>query len=211
MLIARFVTSNISWGVWKIEESVADMSLLLNYDYKTDPHLKIISNEEKLSEKLAVRILLKELTGTHFLINYTDSGKPFLNNDNFEISFSHTNGYVAVAISETKGIKMGIDIEKISDKVKKVEAKFINETEYIDRENETIHLLLHWSAKESIYKAINKKGIDFRNDITVRKFSIRKTATFEAESCILPNRLFEILYETTDNYVLTLAYLKKEA
>lgn len=208
MLTSKTEENNILCGIWKIEESIQELySILNNSMYETDTHLQNISNKEILREKLAVRALLKHLLNSDINIEYSETGKPCLKNSNLQISISHTRGYAAVAISVKNNI--GIDIEKISDKVEKVRSKFINSNEYISEKNELTHLLLHWSAKESIYKALNQEGVELKEDVSIDHFTPQNSGLMTASTQNLANNMFfEIKYIVCKEYVLTLAYIK---
>ncbi len=114
------------------------------------------------------RILMKELMGEEKEVYYNQSGKPFLTDKSYHISVSHTKGYVAVAVNQVKHI--GLDIEQISEKIRRVQSRLIAGSEYIDKENELIHLLLHWSAKEAMFKFIDVEGVNFLSNLFVDKF-----------------------------------------
>ena len=210
MLIRKTKTEYILWGIWKIEESIDELYSILNKSvYESDTYLQNIKNKEKLREKLAVRVLLKHLLNSDLKIKYTETGKPILDSSNLQISISHTKSYAAVVISREETI--GIDIEKVSDKVEIVKNKFINIHEHICEENKITHLLLHWSAKESIYKALNIKGIDFRNDITLQRFNpLADGSILGWTSNLKTNRDFSVEYIVEDEYVITIAYLKNK-
>ena len=97
-------------------------------------------------------------------------GKPFFEN-NYKISISHSGVYVAVIISDTA---VGIDIETINDRILKIKSKFL-ETELnypMELNGETS--LVYWNIKESIFKAVEKPGIDFKKNILVLPLDIKK-------------------------------------
>ena len=65
--------------------------------------------------------------------------------------------------------KIGVDIEQISERVKKVKEKFLNETELIEFSNETDEIYTQlWTAKEAIYKTMITP-VSFKNDIKLSK------------------------------------------
>lgn len=201
MLIKKVKHDNVIWGIWKIEEDIDTLlSSLHNTGYKDS-----ISSEKRLLEQTAVRVLLKTLIDQEKTIAYSSNGKPYLEDGSFNISISHTKGYAAVILSESSLV--GIDIEYISDKVKRVRSRFISDSEYIDADNETIHLLLHWSAKESMYKAIGSMGVDFTEHLHIDKFTPARSGNFSAyEKHTNDSLKFNIQYFVEDNYVLTLIY-----
>ncbi|MDL2214754.1 4'-phosphopantetheinyl transferase superfamily protein [Dysgonomonas sp. OttesenSCG-928-M03] len=201
MLIRREEKDEIIWGIWHIEESTDYLlSQLLVKDFA-----HIISSEKRLKEQTAVRILLKALIGEEKVIGYSSNGKPYLTDNSYAISISHTKGYAAVILSKNK--RVGIDIEYMSEKVKRVRDKFISENEYIDPDNETVHLLLHWSAKETIYKALGLMGVDFKEDLFIERFAPYTSGYFNAKERFSDEEHdFKIQYFVEKDYVLTLTY-----
>ena len=115
-------------------------------------------------EYLAVRVLLKTMLGKEVRIGHEPSGKPFLTGGEYHVSISHTKGYVAVGLHESA--QPGIDIEVYGERVRKVESRFIREDEMPERarmesREELYQLLLHWSAKETMYKVLDMAEVDF--------------------------------------------------
>lgn len=207
MIIDEYKINNIFFGIWRIDETIDQLYAILNKKRHTrDIYLQNIKNGEKLREKLAVRALLKSMLRTDISISYTETGKPILINNDLHISISHTNGYVAVALSTDT--TFGIDIEYISDRVTKIKDKFINKEEYIDFEQYETHLLIHWSAKESLYKAINKKGIDFKNSLTIEKFIPQLEGFISAYFISASKKEYTINYSVKPEYVITVAFAK---
>ena len=195
-------------GVWKIEETIDELRNLFKHFELYEEGLSRFTSEKRKLEWLAVRALLKELLyGEEKEIAYHPSGRPYLVDGSGGISFSHTKGYVAVAYSPYEDV--AIDIEHYSDRVRKVAHKFIRPDEQpsIQRaEDELTGLLLHWCAKETLYKLIDTPGIDFLKD-----FLIFPCTPLEGGSVkgyvFLPEKeaLHYIDYMTTPDYMLTYA------
>ena len=156
-------------GVWKIEETIDELRNLFTHFELYEEGLSRFTSDKRKLEWLAVRALLKELLGGEEKeIAYHPSGRPYLVDGSGGISFSHTQGYVAVAYSPYEDV--GIDIERYSDRVKKVASKFIrpDEEDSIRKaESEVNALLVHWCAKETLYKLIDMEGIDFLKDLRI--------------------------------------------
>lgn len=101
-------------------------------------------------------------------INYTKYGAPYIDEKNTSISISHKNNYVVFGYSD---LRIGIDLERISERIKKVKTKFLTELELTIFTNETDEIYTQlWTAKEAIYKIVSKP-INFRNDILLSKDS----------------------------------------
>jgi 4'-phosphopantetheinyl transferase EntD len=187
---------------------IEDSESLLNRLDNKKLYLPFIEKmtENRRREWLSVRLILKELMGTEKEILYNDSGRPYLSDNSYLISISHTKGYAAVILNKKR--EVAIDIEKISSKVEKVWSHFVNEEEEksLSKENRLIHLLLHWSAKESIFKFLNTDAVDFKQHLLIApfepvrrewdRFRASETRT-EAHNSLLIN------YFVHEDYVLT--------
>ena len=121
-------------------------------------------------EWLTVRVLLKKIIGEEKQISYTSAGKPYLADSSYYISISHTKGHVAVAVD--KNYPVAIDIEQISPRVEKLRSRFMNEAEeqHLSQNLPLIHSLLHWSAKEAIYKYMDENDIEFKSQLHIHPF-----------------------------------------
>lgn len=189
-------------AVWKIEESKEELlSMLENRDWIEN--ILSIKSDKILLEKLAVRVLLKELFGEEKQIYYYGTGRPYLSDESSFITISHTRGYVAVAVNKVHPI--GIDIEYISEKIRRVQSRVISEKEYIDKEKELEHLLLHWSAKETIFKVLDVEGVDYIDHIHVHPFTPQAEGYFQVSEYKTSGRkVFDLYYQIDTDYVLAL-------
>ena len=131
--------------------------------------IKIKKGKNSKEYFLAVRKLL-ENEDPELTIDYDLKGKPFLNKQK-GISISHSNGIVAIGISNE--IDFGIDIQFKTDKVFKIQSKFLSEMEskFLGKKNDIESLIKVWSAKESIYKALGKEGVSFSNDLEINSIN----------------------------------------
>lgn len=116
-------------------------------------------------------------------------------NNGLNISISHTRGYIAIILSETKNV--GIDIEYVSDRVEKISSRFMREDESAD---DIISLLVHWCAKETLYKLFSSEHLDFMNI----KVNIDETVS---ATNMLDNITVPLYVESTSNYVMTYSML----
>lgn len=202
MLIYTEENKGCKWGIWKMEETP---ELLLSQLTNKEDLIRFIdstTSPARVFERIAVRVLLKTLLGEEKTISYQSNGKPYFEDRSVNISISHTKDYVAIILSQSP--LLGIDIEYTSDRVKRIRTRFISDMEYIDPENETLHLLLHWSAKETMYKALSREKIDLKNNFHIKKFTPQNQGFFEAQETFTEDSLnFRIQYIVTDDYVVT--------
>jgi len=198
--------------IWAVCESYKSEDDLLNILHKKElylPYLSQITSENRKKEWLTVRVLLKEILGEEKEILYTSTGKPYLADNSYQISISHTKGFVSIALHPE--LKIGIDIECISSRIQKVRSRFMNEKEEanLDKEQEDIHLLLHWSAKESIFKILDEENLDFKTSLHINSFNpvLNKLSIFSAyETKTEKQNTFSGYYFVNAGYVLTIAY-----
>lgn len=192
------------WGIWKIEESSDQLLSYLDREEWYRSFLQQHRQEGRRQEWLAVRVLLKTLLGREVRIGYLEHGAPYLPGERLHISVSHTRGYAAVLLSEAP--LPGIDIEYISERVKKISTRFMSESELgqLNPASETIHMLLHWSGKETLFKALQEQEVDFRRDLHIRPFLHSVAGTFQAyETRTCERREYVLNYRVTDDFVVT--------
>lgn len=162
--------------------------------------------DHRKCEWLTVRLLLKEMLGEEKEIRYHDSGKPYLADGSYHLGISHTKGLVAVILD--RNLQVSIDIEYVSPRVENIRQRFMSraEEENISLRNERIHLLLHWSAKESLYKFLEDTRIDFQKHLHILPFDpqMNEWASFRSK-INFPAKEYEpeIRYFATEKYVLT--------
>ena len=195
-------------GVWKVDETLGQLRSMFHQFSIYEEAFARFSSEKRKQEWLAVRVLLKELCGEEKKIAYLPSGKPYLEDGSMHVSFSHTHGYVAVALHPS--VEVGIDIEQYGTRVQRVSSRFIREDERVSVEagDEVYALLLHWSAKETMFKLMEDEAIDFIKHLRILPFEPQKSGTFEAyEKRSGQDRKFLIHYDTHPDYVLTFACL----
>ena len=168
-LLKTWTEENGRWGIWQVTETMEELCACLSDDVV----------------RQAVRVLLKTMLGKEVRIGHELSGKPFLTEGEYHVSISHTKGYVAVGLHESA--QPGIDIEVYGERVRKVESRFIREDEMPERarmesREELYQLLLHWSAKETMYKVLDMAEVDFLQHLKVCPFKLSSSGTFTGES-----------------------------
>ena len=207
-LYRTYKQGNLTVGIWKVDETVEQLRSMFHQFSIYEEGFVRFSSEKRKQEWLAVRVLLKELCGEEKKIAYLPSGKPYLEDGSMHVSFSHTHGYVAVAIHPFAGV--GIDIEQYGMRVQRVASRFIRDDERVSIEagDEVYALLLHWSAKETMFKLMEDEAVDFVKHLHVLPFVPKDSGTFEAyEYRSGRDRKFLIHYDTHPDYVLTFASL----
>ncbi|HBG56830.1 4'-phosphopantetheinyl transferase family protein [Proteiniphilum sp. UBA1028] len=205
MLIRKEHTENGGLlGIWKMEEDREELLQLFPFHLRSEAitYLHDIRSESRSIEWLSTRVMLMELLGKEQIILNREDGSPYLVDGKTNISISHTKDYATILLHESYAV--GIDIETRSERVIKISAKFISDEEYIDPEQKIVHQLLHWSAKESLFKLMNEQGIDFRQHLYIHPFTPASKGIMKAtETKTKENRSFCLHYEVHPDYVLT--------
>ena len=164
------VSSKTRYVLWEITENYETLFSGIELDFKSKQLLSQKKSETHKNQFLAVRYLLKYLSIDLHNLNYNSLGNPFFEN-NYKISISHSGVYVAVIISDTD---VGIDIETINDRVLKIKSKYLETELNYPLELNTQTSLIYWNIKESVFKAVDKPGIDFKKNILVPPLDMKK-------------------------------------
>lgn len=125
----------------------------------------LFKNEKRQTEYLATLQLKNHLFESEE-INYKPSGVPYLKHESSpHISISHSYIYIGIISAP---FPIGLDIEKIADKILRVSSKFINAQERLHFDLASPKSLTTlWTIKEVVYKAAQVEGLDFKDDIVV--------------------------------------------
>lgn len=127
------------------------------------------NRSEKRNRELIIGRLIKETIFKDDIVVYDKNGAPYLYNNSTKkkISISHADKYIGLIDSE---FEVGLDIELITEKAKRVATKFTNKEEFKNFDLlSSIEMTQLWTMKEVMYKAAHKKGISFRNDILIER------------------------------------------
>lgn len=207
-LFRKYQQGDLTVAVWKVDETVEQLRSMFHQFSVYEEGFARFSAEKRKQEWLAVRVLLKEMLGEEKSIAYLPSGKPYLEDGSMHVSFSHTHGYVAVALHPSA--EVGVDIEQYGTRVQRVASRFIREDEKVSiaSGDEIVGLLLHWSAKETMFKLMDDQGVDFIDHLHVLPFLQEESGTFKACEYRSDKEMeFLIHYDTHSDYVLTFACL----
>ena len=158
------INQNTKIKLWEV--SIGELKKLKLNDYD---RIILESKKTDLSKEqfLSIRKLI-ELENTNFKIRYDKSGRPSINSK-LNISISHSKEVTGIVLSNSS--KMGIDIQIIESKILKIKNKFLNDFERSNTEykSDIDYLIMIWTAKESIYKALGIKGISFSENIVINR------------------------------------------
>lgn len=147
-----------------------------------------MTSRKRRQEWLTCRVLLSNVLGKEFILEYQSNGKPYLLQPKKNISISHSKEYVAIAIAEKK---IGIDIEKIDKRILKLKEKILNSREvnrFVAADERVLHII--WGIKESVYKQQSEE-INYLEDIEVKKIG-ENTAEVQVKNHLQKVEFFEI-------------------
>ncbi len=192
------IDKNTRIFLWKATESIDFLIDKYNLTIEKDFYkMKSLLHRKQYIAKMVLIKILK-LDG---LIYKNEAGKPFLKNDKF-ISISHSGLWVGIAISQQS---IGLDIEKSQEKLVRISKKFMHKDDFgfQDKMDEK-KLVWYWTAKESIYKLIGKRGLSFKEDIRIDEIDKNNSlgkAFIKKYDCKI-----DVFYKKiADNYILALS------
>jgi 4'-phosphopantetheinyl transferase EntD len=155
---------------------------------------------EKQAAAHVVRFVLKD---EDLEILYKESGKPYLLSD-VSISISHSYDWLVVLFS-FNGNDVGVDIEKARDKILNIKEKFLSTEELNNLQDAPIEkYTICWSAKEAIYKALDREGLNFAEQIFIEDFTYSHTGgkiNVFVRGLNLEKK-HTLHYQVLDNYIL---------
>jgi 4'-phosphopantetheinyl transferase len=164
---------NIHLAVWEISETHDELMAMLSSEILTDAELAEISHPLKQVEffasRLCIQYLANNLNIKYLGVKKDENGKPFLVGSDWQMSLTHTSKYIAIVMHASKSL--GIDMEKPTEKLRRISHKFLTENEAADANNDLEKLCIYWSAKEVLYKLYGKRKVIFNEHLYVFPFN----------------------------------------
>lgn len=157
---------NAIMGIWKMEENLTELESMYEVKEAEMPVYYAFRNDRRRKEWLTVRILLRTLLGREVEICYHPSGKPYLKDESFFISITHTIGYVGVRLAHHP---VALDMEYYSKRVLHLIPRFVSveELQYINPDYDVEMALVMWSAKETLFKLFDISDVAFDEHLFV--------------------------------------------
>ena len=158
--------------VWEIKETIDFLKSKLDLTDFSKKSLRKKKSEIHQKQFLAVRNILKLLSVQDSDFSYGADGNPLIKCG--YLSISHSKEFVSVIISDQK---VGVDIECNSDKSFRIMQKFLGtENEFPMKIDWKIAQVI-WNMKESLFKMMDFKEIDFKENFIVIPFSLYDNQT----------------------------------
>lgn len=157
---------NAIMGIWKMEENLTELESMYEVKEAEMPVYYAFRNDRRRKEWLTVRILLRILLGREVEICYHPSGKPYLKDESFFISITHTIGFVGVRLAHHP---VALDMEYYSKRVLHLIPRFVSveELQYINPDYDVEMALVMWSAKETLFKLFDISDVAFDEHLFV--------------------------------------------
>jgi 4'-phosphopantetheinyl transferase EntD len=170
VILKKDLSESCRLGVWEITEDYDDLRSRLNLESEEVQKLEGFRSLNRKLEWLSVRTLTNELTGMNSRIIYSESRKPFLLDNSYNISISHSNKFTSILIG--RFVRVGIDTEFMSHRISRIADRFIHAEEVITADPDLVkyHLYIHWCAKEALYKICDKQYINFKKNLRIDPF-----------------------------------------
>lgn len=202
MLYQKIEIDNKVLAIWEIRESEDELCSQAQLDVSSLVDIKQLNSEKRRQEKLATACLFRELGVDYSQLKYSSTRKPELIGDHRYVSISHTGNFVALALSNQP---IGVDIQTVDERILRLRNRFVSEEEFINPEHELIHLMLHWSAKEAMFKWIGQEGVSLVNQLHVKTFKPDSKGCFDVFETRTEERMASrAYYEVNENFVLVL-------
>lgn len=202
------VNSNTQILVWKITESLAQLSLEVQLNSSNTIRFNAMKSELHQRAFLSVRKLLQDKGYSDFDLEYDQFGKPNLK-DGKHISISHSHEFSTIIISDQK---VGIDIELQREKIIKIADKFVDyEFEFLNKQSQEEYirkLTVIWGIKESIFKIRNEIGISFKEHIQAKPFQINDKSGSASLHFQNKTEDFSFHFEEIENFTLVYVFEK---
>jgi phosphopantetheinyl transferase len=144
---------------------------------------------ERLNKKRSKDLYLASLSALSLLteeerndLSYTKNGAPFFKTLNKDLSITHSKSLAAVAISDSKSISVGIDVENATQSSP---TRFLTNGEKKELESGTTYVTI-WTKKEALFKFLKNDSLILSktDSSTPEKYGIT-FKTVELENAIL--------------------------
>lgn len=182
LFYSHTIDQNTRLAIWHIIEDEA-------FFLEKVPVRRDITHPHKRLQHLAGRYLLQNLFPDFpiHLIQIADTRKPYLKSESHHFSISHCGNYAAAIVSTVK--RVGIDIEQHSERIYKVQHKFLNDEELaMEQAIGVVYPTLIWSVKEAMYKWYSLGEMDFQKHLQVKKIVPKTTNAGRVEAMLCKDK-----------------------
>ncbi|MDA3954835.1 MAG: 4'-phosphopantetheinyl transferase superfamily protein [Bacteroidales bacterium] len=207
LILKERIKKDVKFGLWEITEDYDTLRNDLLLDDDDIATVENFKNHKRKLEWLSVRTLLKRMLNKDSKIVYGPERKPYLHNNAYNISISHSKNFTAIIMSKKR--RVGLDLEFMTNKILRIADKFLRpeEIENIEKDQELYHLYLHWCAKEALYKICDKVDINFVTNLNIDPFKPKLNGLMSGTvNNSYMNEKFVLNYFTLMNYSIVWCY-----
>ena len=196
-------------GIWHITEPANQLLSQLEPGKGELDLYREFSNDRRKRQWLGYHLLLKYMLSPLAAdLIYDIYGKPFLKSGSHHISVSHAGDYAAAICN--RHFSVGVDIEKISERIQRVKDRFLNNAELEQLGTCAGSGILHvyWCGKEALYKLNGEPDVDFKNDIHINAFDYLCDTNGTCSAKLTKasgSKKFTLHYRKLDDYMLVVA------
>lgn len=198
------IDSSSALAVKKIESlSEKDLEFL---SFREKLSFANISHPERKKEwgtaRLAIQEALELLQIPYPGFFKDEHGKSQPMNGQGFVSLTHTRGFAAAIYH--RELPVGIDLEQIREKILRIGTRFLAESELNFLHSLPAHYTMAWSAKESIFKCLGKKGVSLRENILLEPFAPDATLiNGKIHGTNFNDHHYKVQVEQNENHILT--------
>jgi phosphopantetheinyl transferase len=183
-------------ALWHITETKEQLQDMLPQAWLDKLDLSKVSRHN-----LAARALAHHVSPDFSPMEKNEFGKPFFDSEDHKISITHAGEYAGFIQTEKR--ECGIDMEEITERVRRIQSKFIREDELPFLAEDLNGLFAVWCAKEAMYKHYGLKALDFKTNMKLDYQKLAKKGTLIGHIFKEDYRVsLELDYEFFDNYLI---------
>lgn len=197
-------------GVWKIEESVDFLFRQTGLTKTEEDYYHTLVNQLRQKQWLSYHAIIENFLGADKAeIVYDNFGKPRLKDRSHFLSISHSGDYSAVILSRNHSV--GIDIEKIRERIERVKNIFLSKEELMEigSQDRMAKLIIYWGAKEALYKIYGNPDLLCMQDITILPFDYLCSGegyTYAVVKSAKQKEQYTVFYRKIADYMLVYAF-----
>lgn len=169
LLNQQDINSDLSIAIWHIDESLEDLLNQVILNEKEKERLHHFPSIKRKKEWLATRLMLQTIQPSNCKIAYHSNGKPYLIDSDIQLSISHSNPFVGIALNKSQ--PTGIDIQVVKPNILKGKSLFLQLQDLQNlgtKSSNPHHLHLAWCAKEAMYKFIGNNTLNIYEHFTIK-------------------------------------------
>jgi 4'-phosphopantetheinyl transferase len=214
LVLHHNINESTSLGAWKIDETPDNLKQQLDLDENDGRQVMSFGNELRKKHWLSYRLILQKLLKKNKVrVIYDEFGKPGIPDFKGHLSVSHSGNFAAAIVSLHSPV--GIDIERIRERIERVSERFMSKAEHENTGNkdrlEKLHI--YWGAKESLYKLHGKPEVDLQNDIRIEPFDylcIGEGTCRAAMNKPDGTGYYNIFYRKIEDYIMVYALVNED-